>query len=40
MTYLHHNVDVHFVNLLVRWVQTYYLHKLERYLATHQSIGC
>ena len=38
MTRIHPNVDSYLVNVLVRWLQTYYLHKFERYLATHKSI--
>jgi hypothetical protein len=36
MTYLHHNVDFHLVNVFVHWLQSRYLHKLERYLAAHK----
>ena len=39
MTYLHYNVDFHLVNVFVHWLQSRYLHKLERYLATHKAIG-
>lgn len=36
MTCIHLNVDFHLVKVLRRWLQTYYVHKLERYAATHQ----
>lgn len=26
----------HLVTVLLRWIQTYYLHKFERYVATHE----
>lgn len=39
MTRIQPNVDFNFINVLVRWIQTYYVHKLERYAANHQSIG-
>ena len=26
----------HLVTVLVRWIQTYYVHKFERYVATHE----
>lgn len=39
MTRIQPNVDFNFINVLVRWSQTYYVHKLERYAANHQSIG-
>ena len=35
MTHIHYNVDFHIVNVFVHWLQTRYLHKLERYLASH-----
>ena len=36
MTRIHLNLDSHFANVLVRWLQTYYVHKFERYVATHE----
>ena len=38
MTRIHLNLDVHLVNVLVRWIQTYYVHKFERYVATHKVV--
>lgn len=26
----------HLVTVLLRWIQTYYVHKFERYVATHE----
>ena len=28
--------DFFLVTALVRWIQTYYMHKFERYVATHE----
>ena len=39
MTRIQLTVDFHLVNFLVRWLQTYYVHKFERYAANHESIG-
>jgi hypothetical protein len=39
MTRIQPNLDSTFIQVLVRWLQTYYQHKLERYLASHQSFG-
>lgn len=30
------NVDFHLATVLMRWLQTYYVHKFERYTATHE----
>lgn len=32
------NRDFHLVTVLVRWIQTYYVHKFERYVATHELV--
>ena len=37
MTHIHPHIDFNFVNVLLRWLQTYYVRKLERYAATHNS---
>ena len=39
MTRIQLNLDSKFMTVLARWLQTYYQHKLERYLASHQSFG-
>ncbi len=36
MTRIHRNDYFHLVNVLVRWLQSYYVHKFERYVATHE----
>ena len=28
--------ECHLVTVLARWIQTYYVYKFERYLATHE----
>lgn len=36
MTRIHLHVELHAVKVFLRWLQARYLHKLERYQATHQ----
>ena len=39
MTRIQLNLDSKFLTVLARRLQTYYQSKLERYAASHQSIG-
>ena len=39
MTRIQLNLDSKFLTVLARWLQIYYQRKLERYAASHQSIG-
>lgn len=36
MTHIYPNVDFQLFNVLVRWLQSHYTHKLEHYAATHK----
>ena len=38
MTRIHLSRDSHFISVLLRWIQAYYVHKFERYIATHKLV--